>query len=91
LIGLGFGVVQSSGQAISVKVTPRHRLGLANSTYFIFLDLGTGIGPFILGLFIPYTGYRGMYIGMAIVTFACMFLYYLLHGKSSMKNTFHAA
>ena len=83
LIGFGFGVVQSSGQAISVKVTPPHRLGLANSTFYIFLDLGTGIGPFILGLFIPFTGYRGMYIGMAIVTFACMLLYYLLHGKNA--------
>jgi len=91
LTGLGFGIVQASGQAISVKLTPRHRLGLANSTLYIFIDLGTGFGPFILGLFIPYTGYRGMYIGMAIVSLACMFLYYLLHGKSSMKSTFHTA
>lgn len=81
-IGLGFGVVQSSGQAISVKVTPPHRLSLANSTFFIFLDLGSGIGPFLLGLLIPLTGFRGMYIVIAIVTFVCMFLYYLLHGKN---------
>lgn len=83
MIGLGFGVVQSSGQAISIKVTPPHRLGLANSTFYIFLDLGTGIGPFVLGLFIPFTGYRGMYIGVASITFACIFLYYLLYGKNA--------
>jgi len=83
LIGLGFGVVQSCGQAISVKLTPPHRLGLANATFFILIDLGTGIGPFILGLFIPYTGYRGMYIGIAVVACACLFLYYLLHGKNA--------
>lgn len=85
-IGLGLGVIQSSGQAISVKVTSPHRLGLANSTFFIFIDFGVGIGPFILGLFIPFTGYRGIYMGMAIVAFACTFLYYLLHGKRAVHG-----
>lgn len=86
-IGFGLGVVQSSGQAISVKVTPPHRIGLATSTLYIFIDLSTGIGPFVLGLFIPFTGYRGMYFSMAMVAFLCMFLYYLLHGKNAMLKT----
>ncbi|MFZ3170766.1 MAG: MFS transporter [Carboxydocellales bacterium] len=85
-IGFGLGVIQSSGQAIAVKETSQHRLGLANSTYFILLDLGVGIGPFILGKFIPFTGYRGIYIAMAIVAFACIFLYYLLHGKKAVPK-----
>ena len=33
LIGLGFGAIQSSAQAIAVKITLPHRLGLANSTF----------------------------------------------------------
>lgn len=83
LIGLGFGVVQSCGQAITVKVTPPHRLSLANSTYFIFIDVFIGLGPFITGLIISFTGYRGMYICAAIVAFFCLFLYYFLHGHKA--------
>jgi len=82
-LGFGLGVVQSCGQAIAVKVTPQHRLGLANSTFFIFVDVGVGVGPFVLGLFIPFSGYRGVYMGMAIVTVACAFLYHLLHGRKA--------
>ena len=85
LIGLGCGAVQSTSQAVSVKVTQPHRMGLATSTFYVFTDVGIGIGPFILGLFVPFTGYRGVYMGMAIVAFACMFLYYLLHGKRVKK------
>lgn len=82
-LGYGIGVVQSCGQAIAVKVTPQHRLGLANSTFYIFVDVGVGAGPFVLGLFIPFSGYRGVYMDMAIVTFACTFLYHLLHGRKA--------
>lgn len=81
IIGLGFGTIQSSSQAISIKVTPAHRMGLANSTFFMMVDAGIGIGPFILGMLIPYTGYRGMYAVTAMVVLACMLLYYLLHGR----------
>ncbi|MDD4169774.1 MAG: MFS transporter [Desulfotomaculaceae bacterium] len=80
IIGLGFGTIQSSSQAISIKVTPAHRMGLANSTFFMSVDAGIGIGPFILGMLIPYTGYRGMYTVTAMVVLACTLLYYLLHG-----------
>jgi MFS family permease len=86
LIGVGFGSVQSSGQAISLKVTPPHRAGLAASTFFIFIDVGTGIGSCMFGLLIPHTGYRGMYVVAAILAFACIFLYYALHGKRTVAG-----
>lgn len=81
IIGLGYGTFLSSGQAIAIKVSPRHRMGLATSTYFSFIDTGVGIGPYLLGFLIPVIGLRGMYIGLAIVVFACSFLYYFLHGR----------
>lgn len=83
-IGLGCGAVQSVSQAVAVRMTPLHRVGLANATFFIFMDAGVGIGPSILGLLIPFTGYKGTYMGVAIVAFACMFLYHILHGKRVM-------
>ncbi|WP_097025677.1 MFS transporter [Clostridium peptidivorans] len=84
LLGLGYGTTSSSVQAISVKVSPKHRIGLATSTNFIFQDLGVGIGPFILGFFIPLIGYRGLYMMMSAVLLVCLFLYYLLHGRKAM-------
>lgn len=86
LIGLGFGAIQSSTQAISVKITPQHRMGLANSTYFAFSDIGMGIGPLMVGLIIPFTGYRGIYMVLAIFAAACLLLYYLLHGKKAVRG-----
>ncbi len=80
-IGVGSGAVQSVSQAVTVKVTPPHRLGLANSTLFICMDVGLGIGPFTFGLLVPFAGYRGVYGGAATVAFVCTLFYYVLHGK----------
>lgn len=86
LIGLGFGAIQSSTQAISVKITPQHRMGLVNSTYFAFSDIGMGIGSLMVGLVISFTDYRGMYMVMAIVGAICLLWYYLLYGKKAMHG-----
>ena len=83
LVGIGYGTTSSSIQAIAVKVSPKHRLGLATSTNFIFQDLGVGFGPFALGSSVPLIGYRGLYMMMAIVVFCSLFLYYFLHGRKA--------
>ncbi len=81
LIGLGFGNMQSCTQAIAIKLTPPHRMGLATSTFFIFLDAGLGFGPYLLGFFIPFTGYSTLYMILGVVVLVSSGLYYLLHGK----------
>ncbi|MGY0694127.1 MFS transporter [Virgibacillus sp. FSP13] len=81
LIGFGFGNMQSTTQAIAVKVTPPHRIGLATSTYYIALDAGLGFGPYVLGFIIPLTGYRNLYIIMGVMVLVTTILYYFLHGK----------
>lgn len=81
LIGLGFGNMQSTTQAIAVKMTPPHRMGLATSTYYIALDAGLGFGPYLLGFVIPLTGYSTLYIIMGVMVLATIILYYFLHGK----------
>ena len=81
LIGLGFGNMQSCTQAIAVKLTPPHRMGLATSTFFIFLDAGLGFGPYLLGFIIPFTSYNTLYAILGVVVLASTILYYLLHGK----------
>ncbi|CAK6478533.1 MFS transporter [Peribacillus simplex] len=81
LIGLGFGNMQSSSQAIAVKLTPPHRMGMATSTFFIMLDAGLGFGPYILGFIIPVTGYSTLYVILGVVVILTSVLYYFLHGK----------
>ena len=73
--------MQSSTQAIAVKLTPSHRLGLATSTFFIFLDAGLGFGPYLLGFIIPLTGYSTLYIIMGALILVTAVLYHFLHGK----------
>lgn len=83
-IGLGVGAVQACSQAIAVKVSLRHRLGLANSTFFMFAEAGIGLGPFILGLPVPFIGYRGLYRGIAVSALAGIILYHVLHGRKAV-------
>lgn len=84
-IGIGFGSFIPSAQAIAVKISPRHRMGLATSTLFMFADFGAGFGPFILGLFIPMLGYSNLYIAMAILVLLSTVLYYFVHGRKAKK------
>lgn len=86
LTGLGYGNFFSSAQALAIKVSPQHRRALATSTFFILADVGTGIGPFLLGLLIPTMGYRGLYVSMGIVVFVTGFLYYFLHGRKCIAH-----
>ena len=39
-------------------------MGLATSAFYIFADFGAGMGPFILGIIIPFIGYRQLYMAM---------------------------
>lgn len=84
LIGFGYGNIQSVTQALA---TPPERLGLANTTYFIALDLGLGFGPFLLGYIVPSLGYRGMYMTLAFVVLAGIIVYYFLHGRRDKEIT----
>jgi len=83
IIGLGYGNFMSSAQTIAIKSVQPHRFGLATATYYVFLDLGISIGPYLLGSLIPFTGFRGLYLLMAVLAFASIPLYYVLHGKNA--------
>lgn len=81
LIGLGFGNMQSCTQAIAVKLTPMHRMGMATSTFFIFLDAGLGFGPYVLGLLLAGVTFSEMYILLGGVAAATVILYYIVYGR----------
>lgn len=90
LVGLGYGTVFTCTQAIAVKVSPKHRVGLATSTFFISMDAGIGIGPLLIGIIIPSAGFRGMYMTLSVFVFLSIFLYYFIHGKKSASIHQHS-
>ncbi|CAH0153157.1 Multidrug resistance protein MdtL [Peribacillus frigoritolerans] len=83
LIGVGYGTFQSSCQAISIKEAPSNRMGLATSTFYTMYDFGIGVGPFLLGFLIPFTGFKGLFMGMSIFAFVLIGIYYLAHGRKA--------
>lgn len=86
LLGFGVGTVQASGLALAVRLADDERLSLANSTFYILLDVGVGIGPLLLGLVEPMWGYRGLFEAMAIMTILILALYcYISRKKGRLK------
>ena len=56
LVGIGYGSIPSAGQTIAVQKVKLNKFSLATSTLYIALDLGNGIGPYILGMVVPIYG-----------------------------------
>ncbi|WP_458127043.1 MFS transporter [Paenibacillus sp. Z3-2] len=81
LVALGFGNISSISQAVSIRLAEPHRVGLATATFFIFIDLGNGFGPSVIGLIIPYTGYDGLYVFLGLLVLATLVSYYFLYGR----------
>ena len=83
LVGLGYGTFMSNGQAVCLKIVKEHRISIALSTYFIGLDLGLGIGPYLMGILKSYTSFRGLYIVSGIIPLICTVLYIVYNKKKS--------
>ena len=81
LLGFGVGTVQASGLALAVRIAPDERLGLANSTFYILLDVGVGLGPLLLGLVQPVLGFRGLFEAMSLVAIVALAAYLFVSRK----------
>ena len=81
LIGFGISIVYSITQSIIVAHSPPRRYGVTMSTYSAFDDLGSGIGPSILGLLITSVGFRDMYLFSAGVACLSLLMYWVIHGR----------
>lgn len=80
-IGIGYGTLISNFQAIAIQESPSHRKSLATSTFFMFLDLSNGIGPYLVGVLVTFIPLKMVYGIVAIWIFVCLFVYYLVYGK----------
>ena len=84
-VGLGYGTFMSNGQAVCIKLTPAHRVGVGISTYFVALDLGLGVSPYILGELRPVIGFNGIYELVAIMAVICFVMYHFMYGTRKQK------
>ncbi len=80
IIGIGVSIVFSICQSIVVSRTPPQRYGVTTSTFSALNDLGTGLGPSILGILIAAVGFRDMYLVCAFIAFASFLMYWGIHG-----------
>ncbi len=81
ILGFGFGLVAPPVQAMIVDLVPHNRRGTANSTYFIALDFGSGMGMLTGGMIANYgSGFKTTYmVGLAFVMVAI--LMYTLYSR----------
>ncbi|GAA1129078.1 MFS transporter [Citricoccus alkalitolerans] len=81
LCALGFGALLTSLQSVAATVVPPFQIGVATSTYFLMLDIGTGLGPVVLGALLPATGFSGMYLLLSGFLVLAMVVYWFAHGR----------
>lgn len=86
IIGLGFGGLHPSFQAMAVQACSDQRKGLATATYFLFFDIGIGVGSYVLGLLVLYTNYQVMYLVSSVVMAFTAVLYYCLCHNSCAES-----
>lgn len=86
LIGFGYGNIQSCCPAISIKSVPPEKIGLSTATFSIFLDLGLGFGPYLLGTVIGIITYSQMYAVLAIIVLISIILYTFIYAKPEKKK-----
>ena len=82
----GFGEAGMQGAPagdliVTVRIAPDDRLGLANSTFYILLDVGVGLGPLLLGLVQPALGFRGLFEAMSLVAIVALAAYLFVSRK----------
>ncbi|MPV48813.1 MFS transporter [Pseudactinotalea sp. HY160] len=83
LIGLGFGCLLPTMQAILVDQVPPPRVGVATSTFFLLLDTGSGVGPVLLGLVGGATGFATMFVLSSGLVVLAAIAYLGFHGFAS--------
>lgn len=65
--GFGFGVISPTFSTMVNNLVHRNMRGAANSTLFIFLDSGIGLGALIFGILIEYVKISDSYLMCSII------------------------
>lgn len=66
IYGIGFGAAQPALQAVTIRLVPPDRTGVANASYSTATDLGIGLGAIVLGWVSQYTSYQTLFMVGAV-------------------------
>ena len=83
LLGAGYGTLTAACHALSIHCAPVSQIGVATSTYFVLLDLGIGVGPYLLGYLVSTYGFSAVYVCGALMSLFGIAFYYLELGRHS--------
>lgn len=86
LTGLGWGTLMPASQVVAVNLVPEHRLATGISTLFLFMDIGTGLGPVVLGAYAAAVGYSVMFASLGGVVVLAGVLYQAVHGRHDIAK-----
>lgn len=85
-IGIGYGSLNTSLQALAVQSTSLERSGYATATYFTLFDLGIALGSYILGALVMKTSYPTIYLLCGGVAALTLVVYLLARGKLTQPH-----
>lgn len=85
IMSIGQGCFFTAMQALVMKGAKSQRLGVVTSTFFLFVDAGSGLGSAALGALVPGVGYDGMYLVCAGAAVLLGVYYTLVHGHRARK------
>lgn len=76
-MGLAFGTIMSTGQAVANKGIPPERRGVVNATYMVFNDGGIALGMLLFGFIVEAVGYSSSALiaaGLPLLAIVIFFL-----------------
>ena len=80
-LALGRGVILGTIQTLAVTGVPPEKVGVATSTFFLFADAGSGLGPIAAGCFGSLLGGRSELLNVQGVMVLALLMYYLRISK----------
>lgn len=85
LSALGYGTLSPCVQAMVTRGVSPCRVGVVTSTFFVFTDLGLGLGPTLGGLIATF-GYKFTYGSCALLATTALILYWIFHGRKAFAS-----
>ncbi|OBX06388.1 MFS transporter [Gallibacterium salpingitidis] len=86
ILGLGYGAIAPAFQTSSVQVIPSERAGAATATYFLFLDLGVGLGSVLLSMLVSAFNFNIMYWINTLIALIGLLLYHFVVRSKAKVN-----
>ncbi|GAA0375961.1 MFS transporter [Bacillus horti] len=83
IIGIGYGSLQPSYQALVIAVSPENRRGAATATFFSSFDIGIGLGAVLSGLVVQWVGYGSMFLIFSGFILVSLTLFLIYHKRST--------